>query len=223
MANVFAQMAGYGLAAAGAAPLALVISCLILAQSKRPILSVWIFSAGAAVLAIAVLVIVAIVFGESDSAVRHDLSAILGILLGAIFLVLGVIPIFQHETPERETKRQQQAANVASSAPPRMFLMGALLQVINFDAIAVFGVGVKQVAVADVSTGRAAAAFVVGLALMLVFYYGPAIIYVLVRARAEPALRAMSQWLIRHARPLEIVAGIVIGAFFLWHGIADLL
>lgn len=223
MANVFAQMAGYGLAAAVAAPLALVISCLILAQSKRPVLSVWIFSAGAAVLAVAVLVIVAAVFGESDSLVRHDLSTILGIVLGAIFLLLGVIPIFQRETPEREAKRQKEAANVASSAPPRMLLMGALLQVINFDAIAVFGAGVKEVAVADVSPGAAAGAFFVGLALMLVFYYGPAIIYVLFRARAEPPLRAMSQWLIRHARPLEVVTGIVIGALFLWHGIADLL
>ncbi len=101
--------------------------------------------------------------------------------------------------------------------------MGVLAATINFDAIAVFSAGVKQVAVAGVSAGYAAGALLLGLALMLVFYYGAGVIYVLFRARTGPALRAMSGWILSHARPLEIITGIVLGALFLWHGIADLL
>ena len=66
-------------------------------------------------------------------------------------------------------------------------------------------------------------ALLLGLALMFVLYYGPAVIYMLFRTRSGPALRAMSGWILSHARPLEIVTGIVLGALFLWHGIADFL
>jgi hypothetical protein len=219
--NLYAQMALYGIAAAVAAPLGLVISCMILGTSKRPILSTWILTAGAVILTCAVLVVVAVVFGESDSAVRHYLAAGLGIALGAVFLTMGLLAI-RRENPEKEAKQRQRMEGIASSPPGKMLVIGIIVATINFDAVAVFSAGVKQVAVTELSVGYRAGALLLGLALMLIFYYGPAVLYALFRNWAGPALRAMSDWILGHARPLEIIIGIVIGALFLWHGIADL-
>jgi hypothetical protein len=45
--SLLAQVALYGLAAAFAAPIALVVSAMILGKSTRPVVSGWVFVAGA--------------------------------------------------------------------------------------------------------------------------------------------------------------------------------
>jgi len=215
-------MALYGLAAAAAAPIAVVLSALILAQSKSPLASVWVFTAGAAFLDVIVILIALAVYSSSDVGSGGDASAILDTILGALFLALGVMAVFSHESPEKDAAQRERAQRVASSPLPRMFLMGILVQVINIDAIAVFGVGVKEIVVADVSTAEDVVALLFGLALMLVVYYGPVVVYQLSPTRAMPKLRGMSEWIMGHARPLEIVTGGGLGAIFLWKGLAVL-
>jgi len=221
MASLLVQMALYGLAAAAAAPIALVLSALILAQSKRPLASVWVFTAGAAFLDAAVIAVVLVIFGASDIG-GGDASAYLDIALGALFFLIGILAIFQHGSPEKDAKQRQRAQQIASAPLPSMFVMGLLVQVINIDAIAVFGVGLKEIVTADVSDAQALVAILFGLALMLVVYYGPVVVYQLFRERAAPTLGAMSEWIMSHARPLEIVTGVVLGALFLWKGLAVL-
>ena len=223
MGSLLVQMAIYGLAAAAAAPIAIVLSALILAQSERPLTSVWVFTAGAAFLDLAMIVIVLAVFGASDIGSGGEASAILDTALGALFLLLGVIAVFSKESPEKDAAQRQRAQRVASSPLPRMFLMGILVQVINIDAMAVFGVGLKEIVVADVSTAEAAVALLFGLALMLVVYYGPGVFYALFRARASALLGPMTEWIMGHARVLEIVTGFALGAVFLWKGLAVLI
>ncbi len=222
MGSLLIQMAIYGLAAAAAAPVAIVLSALILAQSERPLTSVWVFTAGAACLDVIVILIAIAIFDASGLESGGDASAILDTILGALFLALGVAAVFSHESPEKEAAQRERAQRVASSPLPRMFLMGILVQVINIDAIAVFGVGVKEVVVADVSTAEAVVALVFGLALMLVVYYGPAVFYALFRERASRLLGPMTDWIMGNARVLEIVTGIGLGAVFLWKGLAVL-
>jgi hypothetical protein len=222
MGSLLVQMALYGLAAAAAAPIALVLSALILAQSERPVPSVWVFTAGAALLDAVMIAIALALYNASDLGSGGDASAILDILLGALFLGVGIVAIFSHESPEKDAKQRQRALGMASSPLPKMLVMGVLVQVINIDAIAVFGVGLKEVVVADVSTAQAVVAVLFGLALMLIGYYGPAVAYQLFRARAEPLLGAMSEWIMGHARPLEIVTGGVLGLVFLRKGLAVL-
>jgi hypothetical protein len=219
--DLLGQMALYGLAAAAAAPVGLVVSCLILAESKRPVLSVVVFTAGAASLVATFVVIVYVVYDEESASGGHNLSAILGTFLWAVFIVLAVLAIFSDENPVKEEKRRLRAESVASSTPAKLFALGLLAQAINFDAIAIIGSGVKQAAVADVSTAAVATALLVGLALAFILYYGPAVLYVLSPQQAGPILRVTSQWLIRQAKPVGVVVFFVIGAIFLWHGIAD--
>jgi threonine/homoserine/homoserine lactone efflux protein len=213
----------YGLAAAAAAPIAIVLSALILAQSKSPVASVWVLTAGAAFLDAVVIAIALVVYNASGVGSGGDGSAILDTVLGGLFLALGVMAIFSHESPEKDAAQRKRAENVASSPLPRMFLMGILVQLINIDAIAVFGVGLKEVVVADVSTAQAVIAVLFGLALMLVVYYGPAVFYAVARERATGLLGPMTEWIMGHARMLEIVTGIGLGAVFLSKGLAVLL
>lgn len=222
MGSLLVQMALYGLAAAAAAPIAIVLSALILAQSNRPVPSVWVFTAGAAFLDILIIVIALVFFGASDVESGSDASAILDTILGALFFALGVVAIFSHESPEKDAAQRQRAQSIASSPLPRMFVMGIVVQVINIDAIAVFAVGVKEVVAADVSTGEAAVALLFGLTLMFVVYYGPAVFYSLSRARASQLLGPMTEWIMGHARALEIVTGLGLGSVFLWKGLAVL-
>jgi hypothetical protein len=220
--SLLVQMALYGLAAAAAAPIAIVLSALILAQSKRPLASVWVFTAGAAFFDLLIVAIALVVFGAADIGSGGDASAILDTVLGALFLLFGVMAIFSKESPEKDAAQRQRAQKVASSPLPKMFVMGILVQVINIDAIAVFGVGVKEIAVADVSNAEALIALLFGLALMLVVYYGPAVYYALFRSRADRTLVPMTEWIMSHARVLEIVTGVGLGTVFLWKGLAVL-
>ena len=97
------------------------------------------------------------------------------------------------------------------------------MQIINFDAIAVFGGGLKEVAEADVGTDEAVAAVALGLALMLSVYYGPAFVVIVSPVRGREFLQKMADWIVSHARPLEIGTGGILGVVFLLKGLEVLL
>jgi hypothetical protein len=58
MGSLLVQVTLYGLAAAAAAPIAIVVSALILGKSKRPLASAWTFTAGAAFLDLVIAAVV---------------------------------------------------------------------------------------------------------------------------------------------------------------------
>jgi Sap, sulfolipid-1-addressing protein len=104
-----------------------------------------------------------------------------------------------------------------------LFAAGILVQIINFDAIAVFGGAAKEIAEADVTTGEAVFALLFGLAIMLIVYYGPALVYVLVPGRSAVLLGRMTDWIVGNSRAIEVVVGLGFGAYFLWKGLSALL
>ena len=76
---------------------------------------------------------------------------------------------------------------------------------------------------ANVSTAEAALALLYGLALMLVVYYGRAVVYMLTPARAGKLLGEMSEWIVANSRMVEIVTGLGFGALFPGKGLSVLL
>lgn len=215
----------YALAAAAAAPVVAVVTAVILAESKRPLLSAWIFTAGAAALDVVLAVVLLAVanasgaFGEDGNS---EAGAVVDVVLGAVFLALGVIALLSHESPEKDAAQRERIQRAAARGLRGMLVLGILAQVVNVDAITVFGGAIKEVAEADASTAQSALALMVGLAVMLIPYYGPAIAYGLSPERSGRALRRMSGWLLGHSRMLEIVVGIGFGAVFLVKGIGAL-
>jgi predicted phage tail protein len=70
---------------------------------------VWVFTAGAAFLDLAMIVIVLAVFGASDIGSGGEASAILATALGALFLLLGVMAVLSKESSEKDAAQRQRA------------------------------------------------------------------------------------------------------------------
>ena len=136
-----------------------------------------------------------------------DAGAYLDVGLGAVFFVFGVIAIFSTETPEKDAAGRARAEHIASARLPAMFVFGIVVQIINIDALAAFAVGLKEIPAADVPTGQAIVAFAVGLAVMLVGYYGPAVFAALSPVRARSVLGRTTEWIMAHSKILEVVVG----------------
>jgi len=221
MTGLVGQLLLYGLAAAAAAPIAAVVSALILGKSKTPLPSAFTFVAGAALLD-AIVVVVFFVLVASAIQGNGDIGAFLDILLGVIFAGLAVVAIFEKDSPEKDAKQRERADRIASGSLATLIVAGLAVQVINFDAIAVSIGGLKEIVEAGISTTEAAVAVVFLLALMLLPYWVPAAFYAIAPHRAGVALGRMSEWIISNARMLEIVVGFGFGAVFLIKGVRAL-
>jgi hypothetical protein len=88
-------------------------------------------------------------------------------------------------------------------------------QIIDMDALGIFGVGLKEIVISDVPVWQAVVAVAFMLVVMLVPYYAPAVYYAIRRQRALEGLGQISDSLITHLRALEIAAGLLIGLPFL--------
>ena len=219
MSGLLVQVAIYGLAAAFAAPIAIVVSALVLGKSKRPVPSAWTFVAGAAFLDVlfAFVVLASGLFDEGG-----DAGAYIDVGLGILFGVMGGLAVFETESPEKDAARRARAEHIATAKLSTLFGAGIVVQVINFDAIAVFGGALKDIAAADISTGEAIFATLFGLAIMLSVYYMPVVIYMLSPQRAIPLLGRMTEWIMDNSWMIEIVVGLGFGAYFLLKGLVVL-
>ena len=220
MGELILNVLPYGLAGALAAPIVAVVTAVILAESKRPILSAWAFTAGAAGLDV-VYSVAFLAVAEASGAFdgRSDAGAIVDIALGAIFLALGLSALLSHPDPEKEATQQERVRRVAAGGLGGMLVTGLVAQLINVDAIAVYTGALKEIAESSVSTGEGALAVLVALAVMLLPYYLPAVGYAVSPVRSARGLRRMSDWLLGHSRMLEIVVGLGFGAIFLAKGV----
>jgi Sap, sulfolipid-1-addressing protein len=219
MGTLLIQVAIYGLAAALAAPVAIVVTALILGKSTRPVLGAWTFVAGAAFLDVvfAVVILAADLFEEGG-----DAGAIVDVGLGVLFVAMGLLAVFQAESPEKDAARRARADQIATAKLLTLFGAGIVVQVINFDAIAVFGGALKDIGEADITTGEEVFATVFGLAIMLSVYYVPVLIYMIAPKRAVPLLARMTEWIMANSRTIEIVVGLGFGVYFLAKGLAVL-
>ena len=219
MGTLLIQVAIYGLAAALAAPVAIVVTALILGKSKRPVVSAWTFVAGAASLDVlfAVVILAADLFENGG-----DAGAYVDVGLGVLFVGMGLLAVFQHESPEKEAAQRARAEKIATAKLSTMFVAGILVQVINFDAIAVFGGALKDIGEADISTGQEVFATLFGLAFMLSVYYVPVLLYLVDPKRAVPMLARLTEWIMGNSRMIEIVVGLGFGVYFLGKGLVVL-
>lgn len=86
MGSLLVQVAIYGLAAACAAPVAAVVSAVILGKSARPVISTWTFVAGAAFLDV---VFAAVILAADLFENGGDAGAIVDVGLGVLFVAMG--------------------------------------------------------------------------------------------------------------------------------------
>jgi hypothetical protein len=142
------------------------------------------------------------------------MGAYIDLGLGAIFLILGAVAIFQRETPEGEAKQRARVGSLASAGPKTLITAGIAVQVINFDAIAVMAGGLKEIVLGGTAGVASVIAILFLLGLMLLPYYAPAVFYAIRPSAAKPALVKMTDWIMANARILEIVTGLGFGIVF---------
>ena len=223
MGDLLVALVPYGLAAAAAAPAAAAVAALVLGQAQRPIVSTSAFIAGALLLDIAFAAIVlAVMEGSGQFTSDSDIGAWVDTVLGAVFLLLGVMALFQKDDPAKDAARRERIGKLTSSGPAKLIAVGVVVQVINADALAVAAAGLKEVAIADVDLGESVLGVVWLLALVLLPYYVPLIMYLVAPKRSLTMLRGFSNWLLERSRVVEIVTGVGLGALFLWKGVAGL-
>ena len=222
MTGLIPQLVLYGLAAAAAAPIAAVVSALILGKSKTPLPSAFTFVAGAALLDIVVAVLFFVLVASAIQG-NGDLGAYLDILLGVIFAGLGVYAIFEKDSPEKDAAQRARAEQIASGGMKTLIVAGLAVQVINFDAIAVAVGGLKEIVEASLASVEILVATIFLFILVLLPYWVPAVFYAFAPQRAGILLGRMSEWIMANSRMLEIVVGLAFGAAFLFKGVTALM
>lgn len=222
MGSLLVSLVPYGLAAAAAAPAAAVFAALVLSQAKRPVMAGWVFVAGAAGFDALFAVIVLGIYDAMGVDTTSDLGDWIDVALGALFLLIGLVALFSKDSPEKDEKRRARATELASSDLKKLVVVGVVVQLVNADALAVAAGGLKEIAIAEVSTAETLMATFFLFALVLVVYYLPVVLYGISPTWTAPRLEAFSEWLFGHSRPVEIVTGLVLGSVFLVKGLSAL-
>ncbi len=219
-------MLPYALGAMAAAPIVLVVSAVIVTKAKRPVAAGMAFVAGAVALdvvfAIIILIIAEAAGADSSSG---DLGAIVDTILGAIFVILGLLAVFSKPSPEKEEANRQRVEGFASSGFGSLFKLGLAVQVINSDALVVYAAGLKEIPLADPAPGTATVVVVLILFLfiMLLPYHLPILLQVVAPQSSQRILGGMTEWLLARTRIIEIVVGLGLGGIFLYKGLSALL
>jgi hypothetical protein len=114
---------------------------------------------------------------------------------------------------------------LATASLKSLFLGGVAVQVINSDALVVFAAGLKEIPLADPepSVGTVVVVLIIFLFIMLIPYHLPLDFHVIAPERTREPLHRMTEWLLAHTRPIEIVIGFGIGGVFLIKGLTALL
>jgi threonine/homoserine/homoserine lactone efflux protein len=216
----------YMVAAMLAAPIAIVVSAIILAEAQRPARSATLFVLGAVLLNVVFAALVLGIYKAAgvDSG-SGDVSAWIDVILGALFALLGTKAIFSHPGPEEQAAQRARIEKIATANAGSLLMGGVLVQVINVDAMTMLAGGLKEIATEDPYPDLATVVVVVAVFLfvMLIPYHLPLDMYLVSPAKAATSTRTMSEWLLGHARMLEIVVGLAFGVIFLWKGLAVLI
>jgi hypothetical protein len=112
-----------------------VTTAFILGRSERPLASAFVFTAGAASVCV-VFAVVLLVSGAFDGG--GDAGDWVDVELGVLFAAFGILAVFPKEDPDKDAARRARAERVATAKLPALVGAGLAVQVVNFDALAVF-------------------------------------------------------------------------------------
>jgi threonine/homoserine/homoserine lactone efflux protein len=201
MGHLIIEELPYMVAAALAAPIALVVSAIILGKAERPVRSAMLFVLGAVSLDVIFAgVILGLYKAAGMDASSGDISAWIDVILGALFALLGITAVFSHPNPEEQAAQRARIEKIATANVVGLMLGGVLVQVINADALTVFAAGLKEIAIANPYPGIATIVVVVAVFLfvMLLPYHLPIDMYAVSPQKAGATTRGMSGSSITH-------------------------
>jgi threonine/homoserine/homoserine lactone efflux protein len=199
-------------------PLA-IICCILLLESAKPLPNSIAFGLGFFVI-YSILCIFTLVIGGAAGAHKNDsdAAAVIGIVVGVLFLIGGVFTWIRKPVAGR---RPKWAAVIESCTPPKAFALGLVLAIVNPNIMILLS-GLSIVITTDVGAGtRIAGAACLVFASALDFLI-PIGIYLAMGDRAPVKLAALRTWMLAKSRAISIGMLLVLGVVFVVRGIGDL-
>jgi uncharacterized membrane protein YidH (DUF202 family) len=178
--------------------------------------------AGAALLAVVFDGIVYVVFSNLDVQSNGEATAVIETTLGFVFVLEGLRSFAERGQTESEGPRER-LERLARRGFLALALVGLAVQAINIDALMISLSGVHRISYADISSIEKFVVFVYFIAFMLLLYWLPVVLYLVMPQRTERGLRRANQWFSVHHTAVETSAGLIIGGGFLYSGLSDLL
>lgn len=198
---------------------AAVIGAVLLLESRSGLRAAASFGAGFLVL-YAVIALGAIIGGAANPDAQNDtVAAWIGVIIGAIFLLLGGLQLLRRPAPEAPAPGW--IRQLDDAGPRLAFVIGVVMALINPNLLILLsGIGVIA------SSGQSSIVNLNGLlalfiAAMLDFLV-PISLFVALGDRAKAALGRVKQWMLRHNRALSIGVLLGFGLLFLVRGLGSL-
>ncbi|GAF43847.1 GAP family protein [Rhodococcus wratislaviensis] len=198
---------------------AAVVGCVLLLESANAVRNALAFGS-AFLLVYSQIAVAALLGGAGDpSATSKTVSNWVGLIVGVLFLVVGVVMLAQKPKPAGATPKWMTA--LESATPRTAFVAGLALGTINPNIFIMLS-GMTIISSSHVGIGGA----LVGTALLLVAsmldFAVPIGIYTVLGDRAQKGLSAAKSWMVRHNRALGVAVFFGFGTLFALRGLLAL-
>jgi threonine/homoserine/homoserine lactone efflux protein len=201
-----------------------IIAVILMLSTQRARVTGPAFAVGWVVGIVAVSVIVLLLAGPSDDpdSGASTATAWLKIVLGAIFLRLGVQQWHKRPRSGEVTPMPKWMDTVDQFTAGKAGGLGVLLSAVNPKNLALTVAAMAGVAQAGLSAGEDVVAVAVFVVLASLTVAGPVVVYLLMGRRAEHALTSVKDWMAENNATIMFVLFLVLGMKMLGDGIADL-
>ncbi|MFE5479619.1 GAP family protein [Nocardia sp. NPDC056541] len=196
-----------------------VIGCVLLLRSRDPVRNASMFGLGFLVV-YSIVALAACIGGAPDpGATTAQTSHIAGLVVGLIFLALGVVMLVR---PRRHTGEKPRVLDeLATAGPRKAFAIGVVLGVLNPNLFIMMS-GMSVIASSAVGLADALLATAILLVAAVVDFLIPIGIYLAMGERAERSLAVAQAWMLSHSRMLTLSVLLGFGALFTARGIVNL-
>jgi hypothetical protein len=219
MDHVIRDLTPIALAAVFAAPVAVVISGMVMSAAPKPLAAGSAFVLGAALIALVFDGVAVAIFRHVGVQAHSEAKATIETLLGLLFIVDGLRALIVRRHGDGGPR--ERLRSIAARGWLALLLAGAAIQLVNIDALTISLAGAQTIAFGDLQLGGRVLALVYLVALMLILYWLPLLAYLLARGHTERALHWLDGWFAAHERLVEAGTGLIIGAAFLYAGLAE--
>lgn len=160
--------------------------------------------------------------GLDSSGDPSDTSGVIKVLIGVLFLVLGVKQWTSRPRDGAEPEMPAWMASIDDLAAPKAFGLGLLLSGVNPKNLGLTIAASASIGAAGLSGGEQAATVAVFILIASITIIVPVVGYLIAGERATPLLNTMKDWLTQNNATVMTILFVVLGAKVLGDGISIL-
>ena len=173
-------------------------------------------------LGLTVVSIIVLAIGLEGSDGDSSSSGIVKVVIGALFVLLGIKQWRDRPRGEEEPTLPKWMASVDSFTPPKAFGLAVLLSSVNPKNLGLTIAAAAAIGSVGLDTGEEAVVVAVYVVLASITLIVPVVGYLAAREKMTPVLDSMKTWLMANNATVMAVLFIVLGAKVLGDGISTL-